>query len=99
METKISVIIPVCSAEDNIGECFSSLIAQTLKEIEIICIKDETTDEATELLYQFASEDQRIRVVRQEVQSIGEARSYGIRQAKGEYILFLDPQKVLAKDT
>ncbi|MCI8991552.1 MAG: glycosyltransferase [Eubacterium sp.] len=99
METKISVIIPVCSAEDNIGECFSSLIAQTLKEIEIICIKDETTDEATELLYQFASEDQRIRVVRQEVQSIGEARSYGIRQAKGEYILFLEPQNVLAKDT
>lgn len=90
MAAKVSVIIPVYNAEKYISECIDSLINQTLREIEIICVDDGSTDGTVELLQKYESEDQRITLIQQENQYAGVARNNGINHAAGEYMIFLD---------
>ena len=95
LETKIkvSVIVPVYQVEPWIDECMNSLIHQTLKEIEIICIDDGTTDKCGEILDRYAKNDDRIIVIHQENQGVSNARNVGIEIARGEYISFVDPDE------
>lgn len=92
METsaKISVIIPVYNAEDHLKECLDSIITQTLREIEIICVDDGSTDGSSAILYDYANRDPRFKILKQENQGSGPARNYGLRQAKGDYVCFMD---------
>ncbi len=90
MTPKISVIIPVYNVEDLISTCLDSLIGQSLKEIEIICVDDCSQDSSLQQLQQYAAGDSRIRVITQENRGPGGARNRGLDEASGQYILFVD---------
>jgi len=89
-QPKISVIIPVYNVEEYLEECLKSVINQTLKEIEIICINDGSTDNTLKILKEYSQEDQRIKIIDKQNEGISIARNLGINQAKGEYCCFLD---------
>ena len=87
---KVSVIIPIYNTDKYLRECINSVINQTLKDIEIICINDGSTDNSSEILNEYKSIDDRIIVINQKNQGVSVARNNGINAAKGEYIAFLD---------
>ncbi|KLI60568.1 glycosyltransferase family 2 protein [Brachyspira hyodysenteriae] len=88
---KVSVIIPVYNAEKYIEKCLDSVINQTLKEIEIICIDDCSTDNSHSILEMYKKIDNRIVIIKNEInQGIGENRNIGIKNATGEYLAFID---------
>jgi len=87
---KISVIIPVYNTSKYLENCLESLINQTLRDIEIICIDDGSTDNSIDILKEFAIKDNRIKILTQKNQGQSIARNAGIRVAKGEYIGFID---------
>lgn len=66
-QVKVSVIVPVYNVETYLPECMDSLIHQTLKEIEIICVNDGSTDRSLELLEIYAAKDARIRVINKKI--------------------------------
>ncbi|MEI0620552.1 glycosyltransferase family 2 protein [Brachyspira pilosicoli] len=96
---KVSVIVPVYNVEDYLIECLTSIINQTLKEIEIICIDDCSTDSSYNILEEYAKKDDRIRIIpHKENKGLGPARNTGIKEAKGEYISFIDSDDYISKD-
>ena len=62
MEIKLSIIVPAYNAEKYIGHCLDSLLNQTLKEMEIVCVNDGSTDKSAGILHRYAKRDRRIRV-------------------------------------
>lgn len=91
MEPKVSVIIPVYNAEKYLRQCLDSVVNQSLREIEIICVDDGSTDGSTDILLEYAARDERIRVaINDENLHAGPCRNRGLKIAIGEYILFLD---------
>ena len=72
---KISIIIPVYNQEKWLNECLESIISQTLKEIEIICVNDGSTDDSLKILEIYKDKDPRIIIVSQENKGAGEARN------------------------
>ena len=95
---KISVIIPVYNSENYLKECLDSLLKQTFKEIEIICVDDGSTDNSLSILEKYAKKDNRIIILKQKNQGAGVARNYGMKIAKGEYLLFLDSDDFFKKE-
>ena len=87
---KVSVIIPVYNTEKYLRECLDSVVNQTLKDIEIICIDDGSTDNSLSILNEYAEHDDRFTIITQENQGAGAARNKGMEVAKGEYLYFLD---------
>ena len=87
---KISVIIPVYNESENIRECLESITSQSLREIEIICVDDGSTDNSVEIIQKYMEEDDRIVLLTQQNQGAGTARNYGMSFAKGEFICFMD---------
>ena len=95
MEVKVSVIIPVYNAERYLRQCLDSVISQTLRDIEIICVDDGSTDGSHEILKEYAERDSRVRLLRQENKGAGAARNCGIDVAHGEYAAFIDADDCL----
>lgn len=89
-EIKVSVVIPVYNVEKYLPQCLDSCINQTLKEIEIVCVNDGSTDKSLEILYSYAKKDPRIKVVTQSNQGAGAAKNLGASATKGEYLIFVD---------
>lgn len=87
---QVSIIIPVYNCEDYIETCISSVQKQSLKELEMICIDDGSTDGSAKVIRRMAEADQRIILLEQSNQGAGRARNYGIRKARGKYLAFLD---------
>ncbi len=87
---KISVIIPVYNVEKYLAQCLDSVINQTLKELEIICVNDGSTDKSRKILSKYAEKDKRIIIIDQKNQGLSAARNTGMRIAKGEYLGFVD---------
>ncbi len=87
---KISVIIPVYNVENYLAECLDSVINQTLKDIEIICVNDGSTDNSLSILKKYAQRDSRIKVIDKENEGLGYTRKAGLKRARGKYVLFLD---------
>lgn len=90
MNIYISVIVPVYNMEKYISECLNSILNQTLKEIEVICIDDGSTDGTLEILEQYADNDSRVRLHRGDRLGPGLARNIGIKLATGEYVCMMD---------
>ena len=91
---KVSVIIPVYNVEEYLRECLDSVVNQTLKEIEIICVDDGSTDNSLEILKEYAQKDKRITVITQNNSGSGTARNCGINIAKGDFIAFMDSDDI-----
>lgn len=90
MDPKVSVIIPVYNVEKYIRQCLDSIVNQTLKEIEIICVDDGSTDSSLDILKEYAEKDERIIILQQKNQYAGVARNNGVKIAKGKCLSFLD---------
>ena len=88
---KVSVILPVYNVGKYLRQSLDSLINQTLKEIEIICVNDGSTDDSYDILEEYKSKDSRIKVIHKENKGTGAARNDGLRIASGECIGFVDP--------
>ena len=88
---KISVIIPIYNMEEYLPQCLDSIVSQTLREIEILCIDDGSTDGSEEVLKLYCNRDSRIRVIKQNNQGVSCARNLGIEEASGKYVIFMDP--------
>lgn len=88
--TKLSIIVPVYNVEKYLPKCLESLIKQTLKDIEIICVNDGSMDNSLAILKEFASRDSRIRIIDNQHQGVAKTRNTGIEQSTGEYIGFVD---------
>lgn len=95
----VSVIIPVYNAEKYLRECLDSVVNQTLRDIEIICVDDGSTDASPQILAEYASRDPRVRVISQENAGVGPARNAGIRAARGEFVAFIDPDDLLPDES
>ena len=93
---KVSVIIPVYNVEKYLRECLDSVANQTVKDIEIICVNDCSTDTSLKILEEYASRDSRIKIL-SNVQNIhaGLSRNKGISCANGQYIYFMDADDFL----
>ena len=87
---KVTVIIPVYNTEPYLRECLDSVLSQTLREIEVICIDDGSTDHSAAIIEEYAERDSRVALLRQENAGAGAARNRGLERAGGEYVCFLD---------
>lgn len=97
-EIKVSVIVPVYNGEMYIRECIESILAQSLKEIELICVDDGSTDGTVKILEEIAQKDQRLKILKQQNKYAGVARNLGMANAKGEYLVFLDADDFFHKN-
>lgn len=97
-EIKVSVIIPVYNADKYLIECLDSIINQRLRDIEIICINDGSTDNSPLILEDYQKKDSRIIIISQNNQGISAARNAGLEIAKGSYIYFIDSDDFISDD-
>ena len=87
---KVSVIVPVYNVAEYVEGCLNSLMAQTEKDIEIICVDDGSTDSSGQIVDETARKDKRIKVIHQKNGGLSAARNTGLDQAIGEYVSFCD---------
>ena len=87
---KVSVVMPVYNVQSCLDECLDTLERQTLKEIEIICVDDGSTDLSLEILREHSGKDPRIKVLTQHNSGAAVARNRGFEEVQGEYVIFLD---------
>ncbi len=87
---KVSVIIPVYNVEPYLRRCLDSVVNQTLKDIEIICINDGSTDNSLKILEDYAKQDDRLKIITIQNSGVSVARNIGIKNSTGEYIGFVD---------
>ncbi len=92
---RISVIIPVYNVEQYLRECLDSIIHQTFKDIEIICVNDGSTDESLQILEEYRAKDPRITVISQTNRGLSGARNKGMQYAQGDYLYFIDSDDIL----
>jgi len=95
---KVSVIVPVYNVENYLEECLYSLSNQTLRDVEIICIDDGSTDGSFDILRRHQGRDSRVRVYHQENQGQSAARNRGIERARGKYLYFCDSDDYLQEN-
>lgn len=90
MSVKLSVLVTIYNAEEYLEECITSLLSQSLDEIEILCINDGSTDSTEEILARFKEKDPRIVVVNKSNSGYGHNINLGMSMAQGEYVAIVD---------
>ena len=96
---KISVIVPVYNVKEYIDETIKSIYNQTLKDFELILIDDGSTDGTYEMLKEYESKHNNIKLIKQENSGPSKARNVGLKEAEGEYIIFVDSDDLLPTDS
>ena len=91
IKPKVSILVPIYNVEKYLRECLDSLINQTLKDIEIICINDGSTDNSPRILQEYRFKDKRIKVINKENSGYGASMNRGLEIAKGEYVGIVEP--------
>lgn len=97
-QPKISVIIPVYNKERYINKCLDTILSQTLKEIEVICVNDGSNDKSLFFLRQYEAKHENIVLLNQLNSGVSYARNRGIRAASGEFVCFMDPDDYYPND-
>lgn len=87
---KVSIIVPIYNVEQYLRQCLDSLVNQTYKNIEIICVDDGSTDASSEILTEYALKSSKVRVIRQENSGLSAARNVGFSFATGKYVMYVD---------
>ena len=90
MDNLISIIVPIYNTEKYLVRCLDSLINQTYKNIEILCINDGSTDNSLNILNEYATKDKRIIVINQTNSGAATARNNGLDNATGQFLMFCD---------
>lgn len=83
---KVSIVVPVYNVEKYLEQCLESIVNQTLKDIEIICVDDGSTDKSGEILDKYAADDARVKVIHKKNSGYGNSMNIGFDAAQGEYI-------------
>ena len=95
----ISIIVPIYNSSNFLRRCCDSLINQDPNNIcEFIMVNDGSKDNSIDILNEYAAKDSRFKIFSQENQGAGIARNFGIKQANGEYVGFLDNDDELSED-
>lgn len=95
---KISVIIPVYNVAEYLPNCLDSILNQSVKEVEIICVNDGSSDNSLEILKDYEQKDKRVIIIDKENEGSGVARNAGLAIAKGKYVYFVDGDDWLEVD-
>lgn len=90
MDDKISVIVPVYNVELYLERCLDSIIHNTYKNLEIICVDDDSTDGCGGILDRYAQMDERVVVIHRENGGLSAARNSGVDAATGDFVSFID---------
>ena len=90
MDVKISVVLPVYNVANYLKKCLDSLVNQTFKDFEVICVNDGSTDLSLSILEGYALTDSRFKIITQDNQGLSGARNTGIKEVNGDFILFVD---------
>ena len=95
----ISIIVPVYNVEKYLPRCLDSIVTQTLRDIEIICVNDGTKDNSVSILNEYAAKDNRIKIIHKKNGGLSSARNEGMKYATAEYIGFVDSDDWIEPDT
>ena len=98
MNAKVSIVVPVFNGEKSIKGCLDNLTGQTLREIEIICVNDGSTDSSQSIIEDYMKKDKRIKLVSQKNGGLSAARNTGIKNTKTPFIMFCDCDDIFAKN-
>ncbi|MDE6432853.1 MAG: glycosyltransferase [Lachnospiraceae bacterium] len=90
MDVKVSVIVPIHNGGEYLKESMECIVSQTLREIEILCVDDGSTDDSVDIIEEFRKKDDRIQLYCNEKSNAGAARNYALDRAHGKYLLFWD---------
>ena len=96
---KISAVVPVYNVEKYLRPCIESALAQTLADIELICVDDGSTDSCPRILDEYAAADPRVKVIHKENGGYGVAMNRGIQAATGEYFAVLESDDIIQPDS
>lgn len=96
--TKVSVIIPIYNTASYLMECLDSVLNQSLRDIEVICVNDGSTDASLAILESYKLKDNRISIINQENKGSGAARNIALKQANGDYVMFVDSDDYIEDD-
>ena len=94
----LSIIVPVYNSAKYLRECLESLINQTYKDIEIVCVNDGSTDNSLDILNEYAQKDNRIKIICQKNEGTSSARNLGYKNSVGKYVTFVDSDDILDLD-
>ena len=94
----VSIVVPVCNAQEYLGYCINSLTSQTYPNLQIILIDDGSTDDSLQICRNYQALDRRINVIEQKNSGVSHARNQGVMLANGEFLLFVDSDDVAAQD-
>ncbi len=97
MKKDISIIVPIYNSEKYLKRCIDSLVNQTKKELEIILINDGSNDNSEKIIKEYT--DKRIKYIKNKNQGIGKTRNIGIEKSSGKYIMFIDSDDYIEKNT
>ena len=95
---KISVIIPVYNVEKYLSQCLDSILNQTFKDFECICVNDGSTDKSLAILQEYVNKDDRIKIINQENKGLSGARNSALKIVNGKYITFIDSDDFVTID-
>lgn len=95
VKPKLSIIVPVYNVEKYLGGCLDSLLNQTLKDIDIICVDDGSTDNSAQILKEYAEKDKRIRIITKKNGGLSSARNAGLELVTTEFVTFVDSDDYL----
>jgi len=98
LQPKVTIILPVYNVEQYLRQCLDSVVNQTMRDIQIVCINDGATDGSPAILKEYAAKDPRIEVYHQENQGGGSARNAAYPHIHGKYTYFVDPDDWLELD-
>ena len=99
MDIKVSVIVPMYNVEDYIKETLDSILSQDIDEIEILVIDDGSSDESPNIVKEYAKKHTEVKYIFQENSGPSIARNRGIELARGEFIIFVDSDDILPKNS
>lgn len=86
MNISVSILVPICNVEKFLGKCLKSIVEQSLKNIEVICINDGSTDNSLKIIEFYAQKDNRIKIINKANSGYGDSMNKGLALAKGDYI-------------
>ena len=89
-EIKVSIIVPIHNGEKYLKQTLDCMVGQTLKEIEILCVDDESTDGTADIIKEYMEKDKRVFLFQNKKSNAGAARNYAMKRARGQYLLFWD---------
>lgn len=94
----ISIITPIYNAEAYLRECFDSIVNQSFRDFEVLCVNDGSKDNSGEICKEYASKDSRFVYIEQENGGVSKARNTALDKAKGEWLCFIDSDDVIDID-